>query len=162
MDNVPVDSQPLKPSERQGAAAAHASGIFFPLLGPIIVFVVGNKSKYVRYHALHSFVGMLLLNLVLVTLGAISLGYSLYNLYQHYQEEFKNFVWWHVLVKSVAVWIVFALIGLVNTVVNIIQAIRAYNGQWPKKSLTTTIVNRFLGTPPTVPAIPQTGSSHLG
>src|SRR5688572_18001771 len=112
MDNVQVDQQTLKPSERQGAAAAHASGVFFPLLGPIVVFIVGSKSKYVRYHALHSFVGMLLLNLFLVTLGAISLGYSLYNLYQHYQEEFKNFVWWHVLVKSVAVWIVLALIGL--------------------------------------------------
>lgn len=144
MDNVRVDIQPLKPSERQGAAAAHASGIFFPLLGPIIVFAVGNKSKYVRYHALHSFIGMLLLNIVLLTLGAISIGYSLYNLYEHYQEEFKNFVWWHVLVKSVAVWIVLALIGLVNTVVNIVQAIRAYNGQWPKKSLTTTIVNRLM------------------
>lgn len=139
-----MDQQTLKPSERQGAAAAHASGIFFPLLGPIIVFAVGSKSKYVRYHAMHSFIGMLLLNLVLFTLGAISLGYSLYNLYQHYQEEFKNFVWWHVLVKSVAVWIVLALIGLANTVVNIIQAIRAYNGQWPKKSLTTTIVNRLM------------------
>lgn len=160
MNNVGVDGNGLKASEKQGAAAAHASGIFFPLLGPIIVFFLGRKSKYVSYHAMHSFVGMLLLNLFLLTLGAISIGYSVYNLYQHYQEEFKNFVWWHVLVKSVAVWIVVALIGVVNTLVNIVQAIRALNGEWPRKSLTTSIVNRFMSRP--APAIPQTGSSHLG
>lgn len=153
MDNVGVDRVELTSSERQGAAAAHASGIFFPLLGPIVVFFVGRKSKYIRYHALHSFVGMLLLNIVLLTLGAISLGYSLYNLYQHYQENFENFVWWHVLVKSVAVWVVFALIGLVNTVVNIVQAMRAYRGEWPRKSLTTSIVNRFVPKPDPLPQV---------
>ncbi len=146
-----MDSIELKPSERQGAAVAHASGIFLPLIGPLVVFFAGRKSKYVAYHAMHSLVGMLLLNLVLFTLGAISISYSVYNLYQHYQEEFKNFVWWHVLVKSVAVWIVFALIGLVNTVVNIFQAIRAYNGHWPRRSVTTSIVNKLVRRPKPLP-----------
>lgn len=133
--------------ERQGAAAAHASGIFFPVLGPFVVFLVGGKSRFVRYHALHSFVGMLLLNLLLFTLGAISITYSLAGLWQQYQDEFKDFSIWPILVKSVVVWVVFVLIGAVNTVVNVVQAYRAYRGNWPGKSITTALVNRFLGKP---------------
>jgi len=133
--------------ERQGAALAHASGIFFPVLGPLAVFFAAGKSRFVRYHALHSFVGMLLLNIVLFTLGAISIAYSLAGLWEQYQNDFKDFSIWPILLKSVVVWIVFGLIGLVNTVVNVVQAYRAYRGNWPGKSVTTAIVNRFLGKP---------------
>jgi uncharacterized membrane protein len=137
-------------SERQGAAAAHVSGIFFPVLGPLVVFMLSGKSRFARYHALHSFVGMLLLNIVLFTLGAISVMYSLTGLWQQYQEDFKEFSIWPILIKSAVVWVVFLIIGLINTIVNVFQAYRAFQGHWPGGSLTTAIVNRFLGKPRSV------------
>jgi len=142
----------IQQSERQGAAAAHASGIFFPLLGPIVVFALGRNSAYVRYHALHAFIGMLLLNIFLFTIGAISVGISIYNLWQHYQENFQNFDWWPVILKSAVTWIVFLLIGFANTVVNVVQAIRAYRGQWPGKGISTALVNRFVKRPELSPS----------
>ena len=131
-------------SERQGAAAAHASGIFLPFIGPASAYLIGGKSRYVRYHALHALVGMLLLNAFLFTAGAISIGFSVYNLWRHYQEDFQNFEWWPIILKSAITWIVILLIGLANTVANAIQAYRAYHGRWPGKSLSTAIVNRLL------------------
>ena len=136
--------------ERQGAAVAHASGIFFPVLGPLVVFLLSGKARFARYHALHSFVGMIILNAVLFTLGAISIMYSLAGLWQQYQNDFKDFDIWPILIKSAVVWLVFLIIGLINTIVNLVQAIRAYRGHWPGSSLTTAIVNRFLGKPQTV------------
>lgn len=150
----PVESQ-LPSSERTGAAAAHVSGIFFPLLGPLVVFLSAGKSRYVRYHALHALIGMLILNIILITAGAISLTFSLINLWRQYQENFQNFEWWPILLKSAVTWIVIALIGLVNTVVNIVQGLRAYQGKWPGRSLTTAIVNRFIKQTPTMPELAQ-------
>lgn len=143
----PLDSNQLLSSEKTGAALAHVSGVFFPFFGPLVAFIVGSKSPYVRYHALHALIGMLLLNVFLIAIGVISLSISLYNLWQQYQENFKNFEWWPIILKSAVTWIILALIGLTNTVVNIIQGIRAYGGQLPKKSLTTAIVNRFVKRP---------------
>lgn len=150
----PVEPQ-IQSSERAGAAAAHISGVFFPFIGPLVVFFAAGKSRYMRYHALHALIGMLILNIVLLTAGAISLTISLMNLYRQSQENFQNFEWWPLIVKSVVTWIILALIGLANTVVNIVQGIKAHNGQWPGRSLTTAIVNRFIKRPVAVPELAQ-------
>jgi uncharacterized membrane protein len=146
--------------ERTGAALAHISGIFFPFFGPLVVFLFGNKYPYVRYHALHAFIGMLILNAFLFILGAISITISLIGLWRQYQENFQNFELWPIILKSVVTWIILALIGLANTVVNIVQGMKAYQGHWPGKSLTTAIVNRFLGRS-RAPSL-QTGSDLQG
>lgn len=146
--------------ERTGAALAHVSGIFFPFFGPLVVFLFGNKYRYVRYHALHALIGMLLLNIFLFILGAISITISLVGLWRQYQENFQHFEWWPIILKSVLTWVILGLIGLVNTVVNIVQAIKAYQGQWPGKGITTAIVNRFLGRS-RAPSL-QTGSDLPG
>jgi uncharacterized membrane protein len=144
LDQTQLQLSDLTPIDRQGAAAAHLAGIFFPFLGPIVVFALGHRSTFTRYHAVHSLVGMFLLNIGLLVLGAISLGTSLWMLWQHYQDDFQNFSWWQVLLKMAATWIVLLLIGLINMIVNLVQGLRAYRGIWPGKSLTTAIVNRFV------------------
>lgn len=147
LENASVSTLSLTPSDRAGAALAHLSGIPLPLLGPLAAYIVGSRSKFIQYHALHALIGMFLLNVCLFTLGAISIGFSLVNLWQQYQEGFRDFQWWPVILKSVVTWIVFALIGIINTIVNIWQAVRAYQGHLPGRSLTTAIVNRFLQRP---------------
>jgi uncharacterized membrane protein len=155
----PVETQ-IPSSERTGAAAAHVSGIFFPLLGPLVVFLAAGKSRYMRYHALHALIGMLILNIILFTAGAISLTISLMNLYRQAQENFQNFEWWPIILKAGLTWIILALIGLANTVVNIVQGIRAYQGKWPGRSLTTAIVNRFVKPLPPTAVQPELAPSE--
>lgn len=133
-------------SARTLAAAAHASGIFFPFLGPIVTFVIGRKSAFVRRHALQALIGTLLLDGFLLVLGTISLAYSIYSLYQHYQENWENFNIWHVVLRSAITWICVGLIGVCNTILNALQAMKAYNGEQPKRGLAAKLANRLAGT----------------
>ncbi len=119
------------PTERAFAALAHASGIFFPLLGPLVVLILKGKSRFVKAHALNALIGMLMLNAFLFLIGAISLTITILSLYRHYQENWENFNIWHVLIRSAITWIILGLIGVINTVVNIFQAIRAWKGYVP-------------------------------
>ncbi len=154
MDNRQMESS-MSTSDRTLAAGAHLSGVFFPFFGPLAFFMFSGKHRFAKYHSLHALVGMLILNFFLFTAGAISLGFSLYNLWQQYQQDFKNFEWWPMLLKSAITWIVLLLIGVVNTIVNIVQAIRAYQGKVPGKSMTTAIVNRFVRRP----ELPEAGTT---
>jgi len=127
------------------AAGAHLSGIFFPLLGPLAFCLFCRKDRYVGYHALHALIGTLLLNLFLFTVGAISLAFSVASLWNHYQNGWKDFSLWQVLIKSAVTWIILALIGLANTALNLFQAWGAYQGKLPRGGLTTILVNRITG-----------------
>jgi len=141
-DNEWVDSN-LNKTERAWAAMAHFSGIFFPVLGPLVIFAFGMKSRFVRFHSIHALIGTLLLNVFLFVLGALSIAISVYGLYRNWQDGFENFSWWTVILKSAATWAIFALIGLANTVLNISQGIVAYRGEVPA-GFTTRLVGRLL------------------
>lgn len=127
------------------AMLAHVSGIFFPLLGPIAFLLFGSKSRFVRFHAMHSLVGTLLLNLLLIVLATISITFTIVNLYQQYQDGWKDFSIWKILLKSAATWAIVALIGLANTVMNIAQAAAAYRGQLPDRGISARIARRLTG-----------------
>lgn len=142
-----MNSQEPTPAECRFAMLAHGSGIFFPVLGPLAVFILQSKSRFARYHALHAFVGTLVLNLFLFIFGAISITISLIGLYNQYQQNFENFEWWPIILKSVITWVILGLIALANLIMNVSQALRANSGQWPMKGMTTSIVNRILGKP---------------
>jgi hypothetical protein len=129
--------------ERMWAAAAHFSGIPFPILGPLVVFAFGMKSRFVRFHSVHALVGTIVMNFFLFLLGGISIVISVYGIYRNWQEGFQNFSWWTVILKSAATWVIFALIGLANTVLNISQGIVAYRGEVPA-GFTTRLLHRLL------------------
>lgn len=132
-------------TERNLAAMAHLSGIFFPFLGPFCFWLFAAQSRFVRFHSLHALVGALLLNLLLFTLGAISITLSLVSLYRNYQEGWQHFNIWQVLLKSAVTWLVIALIGLANTIANVFQARGAFQGDTPQRGLTSAVVRRLLG-----------------
>lgn len=136
---------PLDTNERAFAALAHASGIFFPFLGPVVVLVLKGKSRFVKAHALHAIIGMLLLDLFLLIVGAISLTFSIMNLYRHYQENWENFSIWQLILRSAITWAILGLIGVVNTMLNAVQALRAWNGKPAIGGLTSAIVRKLVG-----------------
>ncbi|MBX3118761.1 MAG: DUF4870 domain-containing protein [Fimbriimonadaceae bacterium] len=139
-------------SDRTFATLAHASGIFFPFMGPIVVLVLKGKSRFVKSHALHALIGTLLLDAFLILLGIISLTYSIISLYRHYQENWENFNIWHVIIRSAVTWIIIGLIGICNTILNLVQAIRAWNGKPAGGGLTGRIVRKFMGKKPELEA----------
>jgi len=143
-----MESEIPSPSERSMAALAHASGIFFPLLGPLCFWLFAPKSRFVRFHALHALIGALLLNLLLFTLAAISIAISIVGLYRQYREGWQDFSLWQIVIKSAVTWVVFALIGLANTVMNVMQALAAQRGEMPARGIATKIVNCLMGRRP--------------
>lgn len=139
-------------SERTYAMLAHASGIFFPFLGPFAVLIFQWRSRFVKAHALHALIGIFLLDAFLLLLGAISLTISIMTLYRHYQENWENFNIWHVILRSAITWAILALIGLCNTILNLVQAVRAWNGKPPTGGLTSFIVRKLMGKQPELEA----------
>ena len=88
-----------------------------------------------------------MLNMFLILIGTVSVLISLVSLWRQYQEGFQNFEWLPIILKSVVTWIVFALIGITNTVVNLVQASRAFQGRLPGRSLTSALVDRLIKRP---------------
>lgn len=122
--------------ERKLAALVHVGSIFGPLWVPLIAwFWQRRKSEYVAAHAWQAIRDLLFLNVILVTIGLISLVMTITSINQHYQEGWENFSIWPVLVKFAVVWIIVAILGLINTVQSVIQAMKALRGDWPRHSI---------------------------
>lgn len=120
----------LATSHKANAASAHLSGIVFPFLGPAVVFAINRKTNpYAAYHAVHAILGEIVTKTILFILGAISLTYSAWTLYGHYQEGFANWSWPYFLGKMAFTWAAFAVFGLINTLGALRAAHRAYRGE---------------------------------
>lgn len=125
--------EPVKQHEKSLACVMHLASIPFPWLAPIIGILVSGEMPFVKHHSWRALRGQIISVLIIGTVTAISLGFSIYNLYQQYQEGFKDFDIWAVVIKSVVVWAGLFLFGLWNTVASIIEAMRALKGDWIKK-----------------------------
>jgi uncharacterized membrane protein len=133
--------------ERTLAGGVHIASIFFPWLAPIVGIVVAGKSKFIRYHAVLALTEQVILTLTIGLIMIASLSHSIYNLYQQYQEGFKDFNIWPILIKSVAIWVGFAIFGLWNSILSIFQGIRAFKGNWGGKGLSSRISRKLLKVP---------------
>ncbi|CAN5581472.1 hypothetical protein BH11ARM2_BH11ARM2_21190 [soil metagenome] len=119
----------LATQDRTTAASAHLSGIFFPFVGPTVVFAISRRSNpFAAYHAVHAILGEIVTKAILFVLGVISLSYSAWTLYGHYQEHFAHWSWSFSLGKMAVTWAAFAVFGLFNTLGALRAAHRAYRG----------------------------------
>ena len=69
---------------------------------------------------------------LLLFLGAISIGYSAWSLWGQYQTGFRDFSVLPILVKFVAVWLLVTILGVWNTIQALRMAHRAWLGQLPR------------------------------
>jgi len=106
----------------------HVGTIFAPIVAPLLVWCL-SKSPFVRAHARRSLTETLVVQGVLLVAGAISLTYSLWSLYQHYQNDWKDFSIWPILVKAAVGWIIVAVLEVVNTIQALRMAAKAYKGE---------------------------------
>lgn len=118
--------------QRRLASLMHVATIFFPLMAPVVGFAISGKNPFLRAHAVRSLKETLVLQLLIFTGMAISFAYSAINLYHHYQEGWKNFEIWPILIKTVVVWGILGIIELINIALALRWAKLASNGTWPK------------------------------
>lgn len=124
-----------QPHERTLAAASHLAAIPFPLAGPLVTLVVAGGSAFVRRHAWRSLLDSILLSVALFVGVVIAFCvFTLPTLLEAVRTSGASLTWadlWGALIRALAVWIVLAVIGLINTLHNIKQALQAWNGQAP-------------------------------
>jgi uncharacterized membrane protein len=119
--------------ERLFAAGTHLSGIFFPLLGPLVSLVVlGRSSRFVAFHAWKALLELVFLKVFLVVLGLGSFGFTLYRLSQ---DGLEGFDWRGMLLRMAVSWVLLALLEVWNTVTSVRQAWQAYQGHLGGRSL---------------------------
>lgn len=136
----PASPAQLMPSVTQAekgyAAAVHLVSLFAPLWGPLIgVVVARGRSRYVEVHAWKALKEYFLLTLAYLIYGGISITFFLIRLYQLYQDDWQNIPWGQFILRFAIGWVVFFLIGIVLLVLNLIQAWRAWQGEWPKSEV---------------------------
>lgn len=126
--------EPVKQQEKTLACVMHVASIPFPWMAPIVGILVSGQMPFVKHHSWKALKGQIVQVCIVGIIMAASLSHSIYNLYHQYQEGFKDFNLWAILIKSAAVWAGLALFGLWNTIASIIDAVRAINGQWGRRS----------------------------
>ncbi len=140
----PEHSQ-LSDHDRLLGAIPHAVSVFSPVIGPGIAAIVLKKGSYGRFQAIRALIGDLKLFAITATIIAISLATSIYNGIQLIQSG-QQPDWIAMIVKSLAVWLLLALFGLVNTITSILSAIRAYRTEdWGGRSWTDKTARHWVG-----------------
>ena len=131
-------------TEKIQAGLIHISSIFAPIWGPAIGWlIVKGKSRFASSHALKAVRDELILKVSLFIALAISTVYSVTRFIAAWNAKTPEDTFWDVTVQffseswvRMLVGIVVVLIlGLIMTVISIIEAKRAFEGQWPKSEV---------------------------
>lgn len=139
-------SQPTD-TERTMAGCLNLASIPFPYLGPIVGFVAGHRSPYVRFHALRSLLEQALLSFLTGLLIAISLIWSVVSLFQT-GLDWQQIDWKTLLIKTVAFWLLLGLFWLVNLINALRDAAECFAGRMPRRlGWAGRIARRMSGLP---------------
>lgn len=107
-------------------AAPHVASIFFPIIGPAVALLVLQSSPFGKHNAISSLKGDLKLFTITAAIIVASLSTSIYSAIQIIQNG-QEIDWVGMIVKSVIVWLLLAVFGLINTITSIISAVNALN-----------------------------------
>lgn len=110
----------------------HVATIFFPLVAPVVGIAISGKNPFLRAHASRSLKETLVLQVLIFIGMVISFTYSAVNLYHHYQEGWKHFDIWPILIKTVVVWAILGIIEIINIALALRWAQLAMKGHWPR------------------------------
>lgn len=124
-------------NEKLGAAAVHVGDIFFPIIFPLGAMIFSRKkSDYVYSHARQAIIETLWVNVFLGIAIVVSLSFSIAHFWELYQNGFEDVDWWveggKAALKFLIGWILMAILGFINMITAVLQAIKAFQGEWPK------------------------------
>lgn len=126
-------AKPVSSSDRSLAAGVHVASIIWPLLGPIVGWVVFRSKPFVAAHARQALLETLVLKVGLFLALVGSTVYTVTRIAHFVQTNWADFSWQEFVLRFVIGWIVLGLLGFFNTVMSVVQAIRAFQGRWPSK-----------------------------
>lgn len=110
------------------------SSIFWPIIGPLVGWVVFQRSKpFVASHAKQALLEVIVLNVLLFTAGLASLTYTIFRIAHFVQTQWKDFQWQEFVIRFIVGFVLLAILQLVNIIVSLNQARKAYRGDWPKR-----------------------------
>jgi hypothetical protein len=122
--------------ERAVAAGIHLISIPAPLWGPLIAgFVMKSRSRFAEVHAWKALKEYIILSAALLVWGIGSLIYTITRLVHHFQTNWAEFSWWEVALRIGLSWGILFLLGIITAILSIGQAIKAFQGSWPKSEI---------------------------
>jgi hypothetical protein len=119
--------------ERRWAAAVHVSSVFWPLVGPLLGWVLGRRRAFVAAHARKALFETLWLQGALCAGGLVSLIYTVIRLMDYAKSGWENVNWWEFVARFAVGIVVVVSLQALNTVLSVRQAWRAWHGHWPGK-----------------------------
>lgn len=123
-------------TDRTTAAAVHIGAIFAPLIVPIVAYVVTrNKREFVAAHARQSLTETIVLNVLLGAAMLCSTAYTVWRLWNFYQNDWQDFSIWEFIVRFIVGWVLLGILWVVNLIVSIVQALQALRGKWPRSAV---------------------------
>ncbi len=128
---------------RRSAALMHLASIPWPIVAPIVAFVLWRRSApFVASHALQALLETLALNVLLAVAAVASLAYTLWTLWGHWQTGWVDFSIWPFLARFALGFLALGLLWAITTVVSLRQAAKAWQGVWPRQA---ALVKRLAG-----------------
>ena len=144
-------------SDRKLAAAVHLGAVFFPFMAPIVGLVLAGRSRYVRFHALTSLIGQVLLSTLIITITIISLGHSIWSAYETWRTG-AEIQWLAILLKPLALWLAFGLFSLINTLGELRRIPKTINGEdWGGRGLADRWARKITGAQNFQPQLTKPG-----
>ncbi|MCW5939541.1 MAG: DUF4870 domain-containing protein [Fimbriimonadaceae bacterium] len=120
--------------ERRWAAAVHVSSVFWPLIGPLVGWVLGRERAFVAAHARRALFETLWLQGLLCLGGLVSLIYTATRLMDYAKSGWESVNWWEFVLRFAVGFVIVVLLQALNTVLSVRQAWRAWHGHWPGKN----------------------------
>lgn len=119
-------------NDRKVGGLVHLAAIPAPFWGPAIALVLFGKRPFVRYQAVKALIEQMVAIAVTITIFAISIGITIYQLAQN-GFDLTKIDWIQVIVKSLMIWLLLALFNLWNIINAIRDASTAYRGVIPAR-----------------------------
>lgn len=150
---VEMTPQPPTREERLLACLICLSAIPFPYAGPLVGWIVGRRSPYVRYHAIAMALEEAALTAGSILLILASLCWTVVSLIRT-GLDLEHIDWKFMLIKAAAFWLILQALALGNTLAAVVSAVRAYRGRLPRrKGALKRLSARLAGMDPARPGL---------
>ena len=117
------------------AAGVHVSSIFWPFLGPLVAWALFRKRAFVASHARKALTEAFVLKVAVILAFIVSLATTLSQVPHWVETGWKDVDWKFLALRVILGWLALLILEAVNTVFSVRQALRAYQGHWPKSVL---------------------------
>jgi hypothetical protein len=126
----------------------HLATIPAPIVAPLIGLAIARKSRYVTAHALQALYETFALNVALGAVMFCSFVDTLTRLWTLYHNDWQGFSLTEFLLRFLIGWLLLTILGGLNAIVSIVQALNANTGRWPRHGRVVRAIHGKMGFTP--------------